>query len=109
MSVMEVKVPNIDDFKRVEINELLVKSGDRIKVHQSLIAMEFNKVATEISSSYAGVIKERNVKMGDTAAEGSLPLELETDDTKANGPAVVSAPAAPTNVTVATAHQFLHQ
>jgi pyruvate dehydrogenase E2 component (dihydrolipoamide acetyltransferase) len=76
MSMVEVKVPDIGDFKEVEVIELLVKAGDTIKVDQSLITVESDKASMEIPSSHAGVIKEIKVKLGDKVAEGSLILML---------------------------------
>ena len=89
MSTVEVKVPDIGDFKEVEIIELMVKPGDTIKVDQSLITVESDKASMEIPSSHAGVVKELRVKVGDKVAEGSLLLILEAGD----GAAVAAAPA----------------
>ena len=77
MSMVEVKVPDIGDFKEVEVIELLVKAGDTIKVDQSLITVESDKASMEIPSSHAGVVKELKVKLGDKIAEGTLVLLLE--------------------------------
>src|SRR3954467_2825316 len=79
MSTIEVKVPNIGDFKEVEVIELMVKPGDTVKVDQSLITVEADKASMEIPSSHAGVVKELKVKIGDKIAEGSLLLVLETE------------------------------
>eukprot|EP01041_Mallomonas_annulata_P017291 gene17291-35690_t len=76
MSIVEVKVPDIGDFKEVEIIELMIKVGDTIKVDQSLITVESDKASMEIPSSAAGVVKEIKVKVGDKVAEGSLLLLL---------------------------------
>lgn len=91
MSTIEVKVPDIGDFKEVEVIELMVKVGDTIKVDQSLITVESDKASMEIPSSHAGVIKELKVKVGDKIAEGSLLVIL---DAAASASASVSAPAA---------------
>ena len=88
MSTVEVKVPDIGDFKEVEVIELLVKVGDTIKVDQSLVTVESDKASMEIPSSHAGVIKELRVKLGDKIAEGSLLLIVE-----AEGGAAVTSPA----------------
>jgi pyruvate/2-oxoglutarate dehydrogenase complex dihydrolipoamide acyltransferase (E2) component len=77
MSTIDVKVPNIGDFKEVEVIELMVKVGDTIKVDQSLITVESDKASMEIPSSHAGVIKELKVKVGDKVGEGSPLLVLE--------------------------------
>src|ERR1035437_9576370 len=99
MSMIEVKVPDIGDFKEVEVIELMVKAGDTIKVDQSLITVESDKASMEIPSSVAGVVKEVKVKLGDKVAEGSLLLLMETDAAAAVAPVAalappVSAPAA---------------
>ncbi len=88
MSTVEVKVPNIGDFKDVEIIELLVKPGDTIKVDQSLVTVESDKASMEIPSTNAGVVKEIKVKVGDKVNEGSLLLMVEESGAGA-------APAAP--------------
>jgi pyruvate/2-oxoglutarate dehydrogenase complex dihydrolipoamide acyltransferase (E2) component len=76
MSTVEVKVPNIGDFKEVEIIELMIKVGDTIKVDQSLVTVESDKASMEIPSTHAGVVKELKVKVGDKVGEGSLLLPL---------------------------------
>ena len=96
MSLEEIKVPDIGDFKEVEVIELLVKPGDTVKVDQSLITVESDKASMEIPSSHAGVVKELKVKIGDKVTEGSLILMLEADaSAAATAPAPASAPAAP--------------
>jgi pyruvate dehydrogenase E2 component (dihydrolipoamide acetyltransferase) len=89
MSTVEVKVPDIGDFKEVEVIELMVKVGDTIKVDQSLITVESDKASMEIPSSHAGVVKEVKVKVGDKVALGSLVVIIDSD-----GAAAASAPAA---------------
>ncbi|MDX8120888.1 dihydrolipoyllysine-residue acetyltransferase [Janthinobacterium sp. GMG2] len=96
MSIVEVKVPDIGDFKEVEIIELMVKPGDTVKVDQSLITVESDKASMEIPSSHAGVVKELKVNVGDKIAEGSLVLLLEVaDDASAPAPAAAAPAAAP--------------
>lgn len=102
MSTIEVKVPDIGDFKEVEIIELLVNVGDTIKVDQSLITVESDKASMEIPASHAGVIKELKVKLGDKVAEGSLLLILEASESSAvSAPTPAAAPAAPAPAAVA--------
>ncbi|MFZ6734355.1 dihydrolipoyllysine-residue acetyltransferase [Undibacterium sp. Ji42W] len=91
MSSVEVKVPDIGDFKEVEVIELMVKVGDTIKVDQSLITVESDKASMEIPSSHAGVVTEIKVKVGDKVAEGSL---LVVVDAAASAAAPAAAPAA---------------
>ena len=78
MALVEVKVPDIGDFKDVAIIELLVKPGDTIRAEQSLITVESDKASMEIPSSAAGVVREMKVAMGDKVSEGSTLLLLET-------------------------------
>ncbi|CAH0143703.1 Dihydrolipoyl dehydrogenase [Massilia sp. Bi118] len=93
MSTVEVKVPNIGDFKEVEVIELMVKPGDTIKVDQSLATVESDKASMEIPSSHAGVVKEVKIKVGDKVGEGSLLLVLDESGVGA-GAAPAAAPAA---------------
>ena len=93
MSMVEVKVPDIGDFKEVEVIELLVKVGDTVKVDQSLITVESDKASMEIPSSQAGVVKEIKVKVGDKVAEGSLMLMVEAEGAASAGAAPAPAPA----------------
>ena len=80
MATVEVKVPDIGDFKTVDVIELLVKPGDTVKAEQSLITVESDKASMEIPSSHAGVVREMKVKLGDKVSEGSLVLLLEAAD-----------------------------
>ena len=90
MSQIEVKVPDIGDFKEVEVIEILVKVGDTIKVEQSLLTVESDKASMEIPSSHAGVVKEIKIKLGDKVAEGSVVVVV---DAEAGAAAPASAPA----------------
>jgi pyruvate dehydrogenase E2 component (dihydrolipoamide acetyltransferase) len=95
MALVEVKIPDIGDFKEVEVIELLVKPGDRIKPEQSLITVESDKASMEIPSSHAGVVKEMRTKLGDKVAEGSTVLVLEADAPAAASPGAPRAAQAP--------------
>ena len=88
MALVEVKVPDIGDFKDVAVIELLVKPGDTIKVEQSLMTVESDKASMEIPSSAAGVVRELKVALGDKVNQGSLVLMLEVA-----GAAAAPAPA----------------
>ena len=77
MAQIEIKVPDIGDFKDVAVIELLVKPGDVVKAEQSLITVESDKASMEIPSSHAGVIKELKVALGDKVNEGSVILTLQ--------------------------------
>ena len=95
MSTIDVKVPNIGDFKEVEVIEVMVKAGDTIKVDQSLVTVESDKASMEIPSTHAGVIKEVKVKVGDKIGEGSLLLTVEESAGAPAAAAPAPAQAAP--------------
>ncbi|HEX5766592.1 MAG TPA: FAD-dependent oxidoreductase, partial [Burkholderiales bacterium] len=86
MAGTEVRVPDIGDFKDIEVIEVLVKPGDAIAKEQSLITLESDKATMEIPSPDAGVVKELRIKVGDKVSKGSPILVLE-------GPARGAAPA----------------
>jgi dihydrolipoamide dehydrogenase len=94
MAVIDIKVPDIGDFKDVAVIELLVKPGDTVKAEQSLITVESDKASMEIPSSHAGVVKELKIKLGDTVSEGTVILALEAEGAgSAPAPAPQPAPA----------------
>ena len=98
MALVEVKVPDIGDFKEVEVIELLVRPGDTVAVDQSLLTVESDKASMEIPSSHAGVVKEMKVKLGDKVSEGTLVLMLDAAGAAAAAaaapaPAAMAAPA----------------
>ena len=92
-SPIEVKVPDIGDFKDVEVIELLVKPGDAIDKEQSLVTLESDKATMEIPSPEAGGVKELKLKLGDKVSEGALILLLEAG---ASGGEAQAAPKAAT-------------
>ncbi|MBC7940191.1 MAG: FAD-dependent oxidoreductase, partial [Chitinophagaceae bacterium] len=94
MATIEIKVPDIGDFKDVAIIEVLVKAGDTVAKEQSLVTVESDKASMEIPSSHAGVVKELKVKVGDKINEGSLLLTLDSADAAASAPAAAPAPVA---------------
>lgn len=77
MSDIEIKVPNIGDFKDVEVIEVLVKKGQSINKNDPLITIESDKSSVEIPSSLEGKISNLNIKVGDKVSEGDLILTLE--------------------------------
>jgi pyruvate dehydrogenase E2 component (dihydrolipoamide acetyltransferase) len=101
MATREISVPDIGDFKDVDVTEVLVKPGDAVQPEQSLITVESDKATMEIPSPAAGVVKEMRVKPGDKVSKGSLILLLEADGApappsrKEQEPAAAPAPAAP--------------
>ncbi len=81
MALIEIKVPDIGDFKDVAVIELLVQPGDTVKIEQSLMTVESDKASMEIPSSHAGVVKALTVKVGDVVNQGSVMLTLEVAST----------------------------
>ena len=79
-NVIEVKVPDLGDFKNIPVIEVLVKPGDTINPEDSLITLETDKATMEVPSPAAGVVKELKIKVGDKVSEGSLILMLEASD-----------------------------
>ena len=83
MSQTEIKVPNIGDFKDVEVIEVLVKEGDEVKKNDPLITIESDKSSVEIPSTVDGKIIKLNLKIGDKVSEGDNILQIEKN-TKSN-------------------------
>ena len=77
MSEIEIKVPNIGDFKDVEVIEVLVSEGQTLKKNDPLITIESDKSSVEIPSNFDGKIKALKIKVGDKVSEGDLILTLE--------------------------------
>jgi len=78
MSTIEVKVPDIGDFKDVPVIEVFVKPGDVVKAEDSLVTLESDKATMDVPAPAAGTVKELKVKVGDKVGEGSVILTLET-------------------------------
>ena len=77
-----IKVPNIGDFKSVEIIEVLVKNGEEIKKGDPLITLESDKSSVEVPSPLSGKILNINVKIGDKVSEGDTVLEIDSANNK---------------------------
>ena len=80
MATIEVKVPNIGDFKGVEVIEVLVNEGQDVKKNDALITIESDKSSVEIPSTHNGKIKNLKLKVGDKVSEGDKILDLETEN-----------------------------
>ena len=78
----KVKVPNIGDFKEVEIIEVLVKNGDKINKGDPIITLESDKSSVEVPSPYSGKILNINIKIGDKVSEGDTVLVIESVENK---------------------------
>ena len=75
--MIEVKVPDIGDFKDVPVIEIHIKPGDAVEAEASLVTLESDKATMDVPSSAAGVVKEVKVKIGDKISEGSVVVVLE--------------------------------
>ena len=93
MSIIDVKVPDIGDFKDVPVIEVLVKPGDTVKAEDSLVTLESDKATMDVPSPSAGTVKDLKVKPGDKVSEGSVILTLDS--------AAVSASKPPSNAQAA--------
>src|SRR5258706_3075634 len=104
-NVIEVKVPDIGDFKNIPVIEVLVKAGDSVSKEAPLVTLESDKATMDVPAPAAGTVKELKVKVGDKVSEGTLILLLDsgaaiTAATPSAAPkTAVSAPPAPTSST----------
>jgi dihydrolipoamide dehydrogenase len=89
--MLEVKVPDIGNFKDVDVIEVLVKPGDKVEKEQGLVTLETDKAAMDIPAPQAGVVKELKLKKGDKASEGTLVATLEVDDSASATPKPAAA------------------
>jgi pyruvate dehydrogenase E2 component (dihydrolipoamide acetyltransferase) len=80
---LEVKVPDIGNFKDVDVIEVMVKAGDKVEKEQGLITIETDKAAMDVPSPFNGTVKELKVKTGDKVSEGSLVLILDVEEDSA--------------------------
>ena len=80
MSIKDIKVPNIGEFKDVEVIEVLIKKGQEIKKNDPLITIESDKSSVEIPSTFEGIVKVINLKIGDKVSEGDKILEVEINE-----------------------------
>jgi dihydrolipoamide dehydrogenase len=98
MATLEIKVPDIGDFKDVPVIEILVKPGEAVKKEASLVTLESDKATMEVPSTHTGTVKELKVKLGDKVSQGSVIAVLETAEAIQGAPAtspslVATAPA----------------
>src|SRR5215211_5961106 len=94
MSTLEVKVPDIGDFKDVPIIEVFVKPGDTVKPEDPLITLESDKATMDVPSPAEGTVKDLRVKVGDKVSEGKIILVLD-ERTTGDGKAAPSAETKP--------------
>lgn len=98
-NAIEVKVPDIGDFKNIPVIEVLVKPGDAVKAEDPLVTLESDKATMDVPSPAAGIVREIKLKVGDKVSEGMLVLMLEPGGeapakAAAPAPALAAAPAA---------------
>ena len=91
-NAIEVKVPDIGDFKNIPVIEILVKPGDTVRAEDPLVTLESDKATMEVPSPAAGTVKEIRIKVGDKVSEGALVLMLEAG-TEAPAATAKAAPA----------------
>ncbi|WP_328514467.1 biotin/lipoyl-containing protein, partial [Ralstonia solanacearum] len=90
--VVEIKVPDIGDYKDVPVIEVHVKAGDTVNAEDSLVTLESDKATMDVPSPKSGIVKALKIKVGDAVSEGSLVLLLEEQGAAA-APAPQAAPA----------------
>ena len=103
MSAIEVKVPDIGDFKDIPVIEIFVKPGDAVKAEDSLVTLESDKATMDVPSPAAGVVKELKIKLGDKVSEGTVIVVLDSAATGEAKPAVAPAGTAATKPAAAPA------
>jgi pyruvate dehydrogenase E2 component (dihydrolipoamide acetyltransferase) len=102
--LIDIKVPDIGDYKDVPVIEVLVKAGDRVETEQSIVVLESDKATMDVPSSHSGVVKEVKVKVGDSISEGVIVLVLEeADAATASAASQVAPPVVPAKVESAPA------
>ncbi|ABC81901.1 dihydrolipoyllysine-residue acetyltransferase [Anaeromyxobacter dehalogenans] len=99
MRTIEVKVPNIGDYKDVPVIDVLVKPGEQVDAEAPLVTLESDKATLDVPAPAAGTVREVKVKVGDRVSEGSLVVTLDAAD----GQAKAEAPAAPAKAASAAA------
>ena len=91
MSAIEVKVPDIGDFKDIPVIEVLVKPGDAVAKDESIVTLESDKATMEVPAPAGGTVKELRVKVGDKLSEGATILTLEAEGEPAKAAAKQAA------------------
>src|SRR5260221_4670410 len=94
MATIDIKVPDIGDFKDVPVIEILVKPGDKVAKEDSLVTLDIDKAKMEVPSTQAGTVKEVKLKVGDKVAQGTFIATLETSDAVAPAQTGAKSPAA---------------
>lgn len=92
MAIVDIKIPDIGDFKSVPVIEVLVKAGDVVKLEQPLVTLESDKATMDVPSPIAGTVAEIVARVGDKVSVGSLVARIQEADVRG---APVTAPSAP--------------
>ena len=104
--IIEIKVPDIGDYKDVPVIEVLVKPGDKIEKEQSIVVLESDKATMDVPSPLDGIVKEIIIKIGDKASEGTPVLVLEVGSSESvvagTQPAPVASPTPATPPAIET-------
>ena len=82
-NITEIKVPDIGNFKDVDVIDVMVNAGDQVEKERGLITLETDKAAMDVPSPHAGTVKEMKIKKGDKVSQGSLILTLEVSEAAA--------------------------
>ncbi|QDQ29061.1 dihydrolipoyl dehydrogenase [Chitinimonas arctica] len=93
MSMQDLKVPDIGDYKDVDVIEVFIKPGDTVAKEDALLSLETDKATMEVPASSAGVVREVLVKVGDKISQGTVIARLETAEATAEGAAAAPTPA----------------
>jgi pyruvate/2-oxoglutarate dehydrogenase complex dihydrolipoamide acyltransferase (E2) component len=93
VAAIEIRVPDIGDFKDVPVIDVLVKPGDVVKKEESLVTLESDKATMDVPSPHAGTVREIRVKNGDKVSQGSVIAVIEADAPAKAEPAAAKAPA----------------
>ena len=103
MALQQINVPDIGDFKEVDVIEVLVQPGDTLQVDDPMATLESDKASMEIPAPKAGTVKEVLIKVGDKVSKGSAVLMLDSDDAAADASATeTKAEAAPEQAQAST-------
>ena len=101
--LIDIKVPDIGDYKNIPVIEIFVKVGDSVAVEDALLTLESDKATLDVPSSHAGIVREIKVKIGDKISEGSVVVVLETSATATTAESAPASAPAPTPTPAAAA------
>jgi len=94
-NLIDIKVPDIGDFKDVPVIEVFVKVGDTVKAEDPLVSLESDKATMDVPAPHAGLVKAIPIKVGDKVSEGSVIMQFDGGGAAASAPAAAAEPAKP--------------